>query len=40
MYAGVRIVEYTRGGEPLGTVTGDCIAMIEVAILGGIELDF
>ena len=39
MDACIRVDEHTLGGETLGAVAGDGVAMIEVAILCGIEFD-
>ena len=39
MDACIRMNEHALGGQTLGTVAGDSIAIIEVAILRGIEFD-
>lgn len=39
MDAGIGMNENTLGGESLGAVAGDGIAVIEVAMLSGVELD-
>jgi hypothetical protein len=31
--------ENALGGEALGVVTGDCVAVVEVTMLAGVELD-
>ena len=39
MDAGVGVNETAFGGEVLGSVTGDGIAVVERAVLAGVELD-
>ncbi len=39
MDAGVGVDEDTLGGETLGTVTGDGVAVIEVPVVSGVEFD-
>jgi len=37
--AGIGVNEDAFGGEALGTVTGDGIAVVEMTVLAGVELD-
>ena len=37
--AGVGVNEHALGGEALGAVTGDGVAVVEMAMLAGVELD-
>ena len=39
MDAGIGVNENAFGGEPLGTVAGNSIAVIEMAVLAGVEFD-
>jgi len=39
MYAGVGVDQNSFGRESLGAVAGDCVAVIEVAVVGGVEFD-
>jgi len=39
MDAGIGVDEDALGGESLGAVAGDCIAVIKVAVLGGVEFN-
>ena len=39
MDAGVGVDEDALGGESLGAVAGDGIAVVEMAMLAGVELD-
>jgi hypothetical protein len=39
MHAGVGVDEDALGGQALGTVAGDRIAVVEMAVVGRIELD-
>jgi len=37
--AGIAVNEDALGGEPLGAVTGDGVAVVEMAVVAGVELD-
>jgi hypothetical protein len=37
---GIGVHKDALGGKPLGTVAGDSVAVVEVAMLGRIEIDF
>src|SRR5580704_2097444 len=37
--AGIGVNENAFGGEALGAVTSDCVAVVEMAVLAGFELD-
>ena len=39
MDAGIGVNQYSFGSKALGTVAGDSIAVVEVAMLGRIEFD-
>ena len=37
--AGIGVNENAFGGEALGAVTGDCVAVVEMTMLVGVEFD-
>jgi hypothetical protein len=37
--AGIGVNENAFGGEALGAVAGDCVAVVEVTVLAGLDLD-
>ncbi len=39
MYFGIGMHENTLGGEALGAVAGDGVAVVEMAMLAGVEFD-